>query len=134
MTSQSTSRSSPSLWVGWIAFAAIMMVMLGFFNVVDGVAAIAQNQIFIGESLILDLSTWGWIHVIFGTAQVLVGFALVRGGAPVRMIAAVLVALNAVSHMAFATAYPFWSLLIISLDVVTLWALVVHGDEVGARS
>jgi hypothetical protein len=122
-------------WVGWIAFAAIMMFIVGGFNIIDGLAAIFKDEVFVTTSrgiLVFDVTAWGWIHLVLGVLQLVVAWYLLRGALWARMTAVALVALNAIEQLAFLGAYPFWATLIIALDVVIIWAIVVHGDE--ARS
>jgi hypothetical protein len=122
-------------WVGWIAFAAIMMFIVGGFNIIDGLAAIFKDEIFVTTSkgiLVFDVTAWGWIHLVVGVLQIVVAWFLLRGAVWARMTAVALLALNALEQLAFLGAYPFWATIIIVLDVVVIWAIVVHGDE--ARS
>jgi hypothetical protein len=117
---------------GWVAFAAIMLIMVGAFNAIDGLVALLKDEVFVTTPhglLVFDLTAWGWINLVFGAAQFLVGLALTRGAFWARMVAVVLVSLNALGQLAFLSAYPIWSLIIITLDVIVIWALVVHGDE-----
>jgi hypothetical protein len=116
----------------WVAFAAIMLIMVGAFNMIDGLAALLKDEVFVKTPnglLIFDLTAWGWINLLFGAAQFLVGVALTRGAFWARMVAVVLVTLNAFGQLAFLSAYPIWSLLIITLDVIVIWALIVHGPD-----
>jgi hypothetical protein len=127
--------SRATLWVGWIAFAAIMMFIVGGFNIIDGFAAIFKDEVFVTTSkgiLVFDITAWGWIHLVLGVVQCAVAFFLLRGAMWARITAVALVALNALEQLAFLGANPFWATIIIVLDVVVIWAIVVHGDE--ARS
>lgn len=127
--------SRATLWVGWIAFAAIMMFIVGGFNIIDGLAAIFKDEIFVTTSkgiLVFDVTAWGWIHLVLGVLQILVAWFLLRGALWARMTAVALLALNAIEQLAFLGAYPFWAAIIITIDVVVIWAIVVHGDETRA--
>jgi hypothetical protein len=119
-------------WVGWVWFAAIMSVLIGAFNVIDGLVALFQNTLYVvGQNQVLafNLTTWGWIHLIVGVLQVIAGCALFTGRTWARVTVGVLVVINAIAQMAFLPVYPVWSLLVIALDVITLYAVVVHGGE-----
>jgi len=84
-----------------------------------------------GEGVaVVDVSTWGWVHLVLGLLLVVAGFALFGGSAWARYTAVVLVVLNMVAQFVSLPATPWWSLVVIVLDVVILWALVVHGAEV----
>src|SRR6185436_20004518 len=74
--------SRATLWVGWIAFAAIMMFIVGGFNIIDGFAAIFKDEMFVTTSkgiLVFDITAWGWIHLVLGVLQCAVAFFLLRG-------------------------------------------------------
>jgi hypothetical protein len=122
-------------WIGWIWFAGIMIIMVGVFNAINGLVAIFNHAFFarIGDQvLLLNLTGWGWVHLIIGLALIAVGVALFMGQTWARIVAIVLVALNAIAHMLSLTAYPVWSVLVIAIDVFVLYALIVHGNEARA--
>lgn len=126
-----TARKSTG-WVGWIVFTAAMLLMLGIFNAVNGLAAIFADDIFVtgaAGAVIFDVTTWGWVHLVLGALAAATGVALMQGAPWARAVAVGFVMLNMLTQLLFLPAYPFWSLLIIVLDVVVLWALIVHGDE-----
>jgi hypothetical protein len=134
--SHSPTAGKRSGWVGWVYFTAVMLVMVGVFNVVNGLAAVFSAGIFVSGaegSVAFDLTTWGWIHIALGAAVATAGFLLVQGSTWARVLAGFLVMLNMVSQLLFLPAYPFWSLLIIVVDVLVLWALTVHGHEGAAH-
>src|SRR5262245_4665093 len=119
-------------WVGWTAFAAAMMLLIGFLNIMNGLAAIATDDIFVdgqGGSIVLDVTAWGWFHLITGVLLVAVGLGLLAGKTWAVIAAILLVMLNVITQMLLLPSYPFWSIVIITLDVFVLWALTVHGDE-----
>ncbi|HEX6326199.1 MAG TPA: hypothetical protein VFZ72_06485 [Jiangellaceae bacterium] len=122
-------------WVGWIWFAGLALILVGGFNVIHGLIAVFEDEVLVaaGETLaVLDLTAWGWVHAIAGTLQIVVGLTLFTGARLARIVAIILVMLNAVAQLAALNAQPTWALIIISLDVVILWALVVHGEEAQA--
>lgn len=119
-------------WVGWMVFTAAMLLMLGVFNAVNGLAAIFADDIFVtgaAGAVIFNVTTWGWVHLVLGVLAAATGVALMQGAMWARALAVGFVMLNMLTQLLFLPAYPFWSLLIIVLDVVVLWALIVHGDE-----
>ncbi|MBO9552987.1 hypothetical protein [Cellulomonas sp.] len=121
-------------WVGWVWFAAFGLLTVGLFNLVAGLVAAFSSQKVIGWTgegvAVVDVSTWGWVHLFLGLLLVVAGFALFGGSAWARYTAVVLVVLNMVAQFVSLPATPWWSLVVIVLDVVILWALVVHGAEV----
>lgn len=122
-------------WVGWIWFAGLMLILLGMFNLIHGMVAIFDDEILVGAGrslVLLDLTAWGWTHVIIGVLQVVVGFVLFTGARWARVAAVILVMLNAIAQLASLNAQPTWALVVIALDVVVLWAIVVHGEEARA--
>ncbi|MCB7135574.1 hypothetical protein LGQ04_03265 [Cellulosimicrobium marinum] len=120
-------------WVGWIWFAGIVLVTIGLFNAISGLVAVfsPKSLVEISEQgvAVLDVSTWGWIHLVIGLLIVVTGFALLSGRGWARLVAIVLVVINAVAQFTTLQLTPWWSLVTIALDVFVLWALVVHGDE-----
>ena len=128
------ARSSQvTAWVGWVWFAGIVLVTIGFFNAISGLVAVFSPNSLVGVTdagiVVLDVSTRGWIHLVIGVLLVLTGFALLSGKGWARMVAIVLVVLNGVAQFTTLQVTPWWSLITIVLDVFVLWALVVHGDE-----
>jgi len=117
--------------LGLVIFAAVMVAVIGFFNLLDGIAAIANSHIFIGNAhyVVGDLRLWGWVMTVFGAVQLLAVFGLWAGNQLARWFAVAVVGLNAIGQMFFIPAYPFWSLLIIALDIVALWGLCAYGSR-----
>jgi hypothetical protein len=117
--------------LGMIVFAGVMLAVIGFFNLLDGIAAIANSHIFIGTAhyVVGDLRAWGWVMTIFGAVQLLAAAGVFMGNQLARWFAVAVVGLNAIAQMFFIPAYPFWSLLIITADVVALWGLCAYGSR-----
>ena len=126
-------------WVGWGVFAAIMLIIAGVVDLIYGFIAVflPSSSYFVateGSLILLDVAGWGWWHVIIGAALVLVGIALFTGATWARVTAIVLAALNGVSHLALLPVQPWWSLIVITLDVLVIYALTVHGRELEYRA
>jgi len=128
-----STRTVASGWVGWIWFAGLVLVLVGTINAIEGLAAIVEDDVFVttgqGGMLVFDLTTWGWVHMLFGALKILTGLALFSGAAWARVSAIVLVMLSVIAQVAWLNAQPAWSVVVIVLDLLVLWALVVHGDE-----
>ncbi|HET6654551.1 MAG TPA: hypothetical protein VFH10_18075 [Nocardioides sp.] len=126
----------PSAWVGWTAFAGVLMVMIGTFHAFQGLVALFKDEYFLvgKEELVvtIDYTGWGWTHIIVGLIVVAAGFGVFAGKIWARTIGVILAGLSAVVNMAFLSAYPIWSILMIALDVVVIMALTVHGSEIKA--
>jgi hypothetical protein len=130
--SRGTTEPKFTAWVGWIWFAALMMIMLGFFNALYGLVALIDDSYYVvGDRglLVFDLTQWGWIHLIVGLAAMITGVALRRGAMWARVLAVLLASINAVAHLLFMSANPWWATIAITFDVLVIWAVIVHGSE-----
>jgi hypothetical protein len=119
-------------WVGWIWFAGLMLVMLGTFNVIQGFAAVFTDDVFIpteAGAIVLDVTGWGWVHLIVGLLAILAGLGLFSGATWARVFAVIVVMINAIAQLASLNFHPVWSIIVITLDVLVIWALIVHGAE-----
>jgi hypothetical protein len=116
---------------GMVVFAAVLLGMLGLFNLIDGIAAIARSSVFIGNAHYVfgDLRTWGWVALILGGLQVLASLGVLAGNQVARWTGVALIGLNSIGQMMFIPAYPFWSLMIIAVDIVALWGLCAYGSR-----
>ena len=123
------ARQGEGYWM--IVFAVALLVTVGFFNLIDGIAAIANSHVFIANAhyVVGDLRAWGWVVLILGMLQVIAAVAVLAGSQAARWFAVVVIGLNAIGQMLFIPAYPFWSLLIIAVDVVALWGLCAYGSR-----
>jgi len=114
---------------GWAAFAAVVFLVLGIFNLVDGLVALINDDYFHADELLFgDLAVWGTLFLVVGAAQVLTGFLIFRGSPVGAVLGITLAALNAVLVLLSVGAYPVWSLIILALDGVVIYALTVYGD------
>ena len=121
--------------VGFILFAAIMMIMVGVFQAIAGLVAILENEFYVATRNYLfkfDATTWGWIHLIVGLIVVFAGWGLLSGRTWARVVGITLAVLSAIANFLFIPYYPFWALTIITLDVFVIWALAAHGRDVAA--
>jgi hypothetical protein len=125
-------RASP--WVGWIGFAAVIMIMLGTFHVIQGLVALFKDEYFLvgpnGLALNLDFTAWGWAHVIGGVIVFLAGICVLAGQMWARTVGVFVALVSAVTNLAFLAAYPLWSTIMIALAVVVIMALTVHGSDI----
>lgn len=123
------ARQGEGYWM--IVFAVALLVTVGVFNLIDGIAAIANSHVFIANAhyVVGDLRAWGWVVLILGALQVIAAVAVLAGSQAARWFAVVVIGLNAIGQMLFIPAYPFWSLMIIAVDVVALWGLCAYGSR-----
>jgi len=116
---------------GLVLFAAVMLVIVGCFNLIYGIAAIANSHVFTANAHYVfgNLRTWGWITLIIGVLQLLAAAGVVAGNQLARWFGVAVLGLSAIDQMFFLPAYPFWSLVIIAVDVVALYGLCVYGSR-----
>ena len=115
---------------GWVLFAAIMLVIGGILNAIQGLSAIIKSGYYtIPPNYFISVNAkgWGWTHLILGVVMALAGLSLVRGAMWARVVGIVVAGLSLIGNFAFIPVYPFWALLIIALDVMVIWALTAHG-------
>jgi hypothetical protein len=128
-----TAYPEPTAWVGWLFFASIMLILEGTFQAIAGLVALFNNAYFAvreaGLVVSVSYATWGWVHLIVGVTVVLAGFGILTGQTWARVVGVVLAGLSAIVNIAFLAANPVWSVLMIALDVVVIYALCVHGRE-----
>lgn len=119
-------------WVGWIYFAGFMMLILGILQMIAGLTALLNDQYYLvgrDSLLVFDFTTWGWIHMLVGLVVTLAGTAVIGGHLWGRIVAVFLVTLSIIANFVFLPAYPLWSLTIIVIDILIIYALTVHGRE-----
>jgi len=122
----------PTAWAGFVVLAAVLMCIVGIFNIVTGLVAVFNDTIYSQRGSItvaLDVTGWGWFHIVWGLLLLGTGMALYAGQTWARVTAIVLVALNMITQLMEMPAYPLWSLVILALDILILWAIIVHGEE-----
>ena len=119
-------------WVGWAYFAGILMSISGVFSIIAGFTALLRhNYYLVGENTLVAFNyhNWGWIHIALGIILFTAGSSVMRGGSWGRFVGIVLASLSAVANFAFLSAYPIWSIIVIIVDVLVIYALAVHGAE-----
>ncbi|HWL78527.1 DUF7144 family membrane protein [Microbacterium sp.] len=124
-------------WVGWGVFAAVILIISGLLNIFHGLQAlIGPDSLFFTTEAGLfsvDIQSWGSFHLIIGILLLLIGVALLGGATWARVIAIVLVALNALAQLTLIAAQPWLSLAVLAIDILVIYALTVHGRELKAR-
>jgi hypothetical protein len=120
-------------WYGWVVFAATMLILLGIFHAIAGLVALFDQDYFLvtesGLVVSADYTAWGWIHLLLGGLLALTGAALFNGATWARVVAVILAALSALTNISFLAAYPVWSLIMITVDVLVIYAVTVHGGR-----
>ena len=128
---QYDERPALSGWaVGGITFAAVMMTLIGVFQIIAGLVAIFDDDFYVvtaNYTFDVDTTAWGWIHLLLGIIVVVSAYYLVAGKTWAAAVAIVLASLSAIANFFFIPYYPFWSLLLIALAVWVIWALTRPG-------
>lgn len=116
--------------LGGVAFAGVLMIMSGAFQAIAGLVAIFDDEFYVigrNYTFDLDVTGWGWVHLILGALLLLVGFSLLARRAWAGIVAVTIAVLSAVANFFFIPYYPFWAIVIIALDVWIIWALTRPG-------
>ncbi len=123
----------PDRGYGWVAFAGVLLLMLGTLNFIEGLAAIGNSKFFVNNQTYIfgDLKTWGWIVLCLGVLQLAVGLGVFVQNQLARWAGVVVLSLNAIAQLLMIPAYPFWSLALFTLDVLALYGLVAYGQRIG---
>lgn len=126
------NNSEVTGWVGWIGFATVMLYLLGFMHLVAGFSALLNDQIVILTSqaiVTLDITQWGWVHILGGLLAFVAAGSLMQGKGFGRTVAVLVALVSAVVNMALIPTYPVWSIVIIVVDILIIYAVVVHAGE-----
>lgn len=119
-------------WVGWIYFAGVIMIISGLMGIVAGLAAVFNQDwiVYNGDSaLLLDIGGWGWLNLIIGGIILFSGFGVFSGNVWARSVGVIMAGLSMIANFVSMSVYPFWSIAIMVVDALVIWALIVHGDE-----
>ena len=120
---------APRQGTGWAAFAATMILVLGTFNVIWGVAALVEDDYFVADELLFgDLSLWGVIYLIIGGIQILTAAMIFSGSDLAAVVGIMIAGINAIGALLSIGAYPIWSIVILVVDGLVIYALTVYGD------
>lgn len=128
------NQNEPSGWaIGFSAFAAFMLMLIGFFHVIAGLAAIVENEFYaVTPNWVFqfDVTTWGWVHMLMGIVIILAGFAIFSGAVWARTIGVIVAVISAIANFAFLPYFPLWSAIMIAVAVAVIWALTARGRDI----
>jgi hypothetical protein len=121
---------------GLVLFAGVLLLVSGFWNLIYGIAAIAQSHVFVANAHYVfgNLRAWGWVTLIFAILLLVAGAGIMVGNQLARWFGVVVLALNLIEQMFSIPSYPFWSLTIIALDVVALYGLCAYGSRANVEA
>jgi len=127
------TRNPSAAAVGWTAFAAYMLILIGVFHAIAGFAAILKDGFYAvsaNYAFKLDSTSWGWIHLIGGIIVLLAGFGLFRGAVWARTVGVIVAGVSVIVSFAWLPWYPIWGIMIIAVDITVIWALTAHGRDI----
>jgi hypothetical protein len=124
---------APTGWTGWIAFASCMMLLLGTFQAIEGLVAIFDKGYYAvgprGLVVNVDYTVWGWVHLLLGVVIAISGVGILSGNLAARTVGVLFAGVSAILNLLFIEANPVWSMIVITVDVLVIFALTVHGKE-----
>ena len=131
--------ASKGFWAGWVAFAGLLLMIIGGLDFFQGLVAVIRDQYYVlgdNGALVIDVSQWGWVMMIWGILLALVGYGVVSGASWARWVAIVGVSLNFLAQLGYdgGSGYTLWSLVVVALNILVLWALIVRWDDAKAAA
>jgi hypothetical protein len=113
--------------IGWTVFAAVMLMIAGIGNVLEGIAQLARGRFFTtlpNYAYNLSVHSWGWIHLGAGIVVFLVGAALLADKTWARALGVGIASLSLFMNLVYLPFFPVWSIVVIALDAFVIWALL----------
>lgn len=117
---------------GWVYFASVMMFLAGFLHAIEGLVALFKENFFVvapNALIAFNFTTWGWINIVLAIILLTAAVSVLAGGLWGRVVGVVAAVLSIIASMAFLSAYPIWSILVIVVDILVIHALVVRAEE-----
>jgi hypothetical protein len=116
---------------GWVLYAALMLGLVGSFNVIDGIVALSRSQFYVANAkyVFSDLRTWGWIVLVIGALQILAALSVSRGSEIARWFGVAAAGINGIAQLLFLPGYPLWSIAAFAMDILVIYALIVYGGS-----
>ena len=126
---------SSDFWAGWVVFAGLMMIIMGVLEALEGLIAIIRDDYYVltpQQIVVFDLTTWGWIALIWGIVVAIAGFSLLLQQSWARWFAIVIASLNFIVQLGFvgSNRYPLWALVTMAVNILVLYALIIRWGEV----
>lgn len=130
-TAGEAMRQEEGRGYGLVLFASILLLVVGCFNLIQGIAGVANSHVFVANAHYVfgNLRTWGWVTLILGCLQLLAAAGVLAGNQLARWFGVAVLGLNAIAQMFYLPSYPFWALTIIAVDIVALWGLCAYGSR-----
>jgi hypothetical protein len=131
-----SSHTDRAAVAGFTTLAGILLLLSGLWSFFAGLAGIINNKFYVvtpNYAFKIDVTAWGWIHLILGIIVVAAGIGLLAGQTWARVFGVAVAVLSALANFLFLPHYPLWSILVIALDVMIIWALLLYGRVIGSR-
>ena len=122
--------------VGFTAFAGLMMILIGLWDIVAGFAGIIHNDFYAVSSNYVfhfNTSAWGWINLLVGLVVLLAGVGIFGGAVWARTVGVIIALFAAVESFMFIPVYPLWGITLVAISVFVIWALTAHGRDIATR-
>ena len=118
--------------LGWVVFAGVLLLTIGAVNVIQGIAMISRAHFYVlnANYVFGDLRAWGWVALILGAAQVLIGLGVFAKNQFARWTGVVILAFDAIAELLMMPAYPFWSLTIFAVNMFAIYGLIAYGKRI----
>ena len=117
---------------GVSVFAGVILVTLASFQILEGLSAVLKDNVYVSGlnyAYAINLTTWGWIHLVIGVIGVAVGIGILAGQAWGHILGIAFAVISALSQFMFLPFYPFWALLLIAMNILVIWALATRLTE-----
>ena len=136
--STATRTRQASGWTDWVRFAGVILLVSGIFSAIQGVAALLGPAAYYGsvdgQLLVFNVAGWGWWNAFIGGLTFLTGLALLGGALWARIVAVILAILSSIVQMILVPVQPWWSFIVIAIDVLVIYAIIAHGKELRERA
>jgi hypothetical protein len=118
---------------GWVIFAAVLLLLLGTLNAIEGLGAINNANFFVHHANYVfgSLKTWGWVAVIIGVLELLAAVGIFMKNQLSRWTGVVILCANALAQLLMMPAYPFWSLALFAIAILAVYGLIAYGKRIG---
>jgi len=126
----------PGRGLGLVTFASVVLGIVGCFNLIYGIAAVANSHVFVANAHYVfgDLRTWGWVTLAIGFLQLIAAAGVMMGNQLARWYGVLVLGLSAIDMMFFIPAYPFWALTILAVDIVAIYGLCAYGSRANLQA
>jgi hypothetical protein len=136
MSNQMEKPTDYSSWaVGWAGFAGVMLIIIGVFDILQGLVAIVDDEFYVVTQewvFEFDTTTWGWIHLILGIILIASGIGIFSANVAARTVGVIAAGLAMIVNFAWLPYYPVWSTIVIAICIAIIWALTAHGRDIAS--